>query len=189
MKHMKNLFHFLLAGLILTTACQQFSEEVPRPRQEQVSQQIAFVEHIQGLTQKLNSFSPSEQVFLEKLHQTYPSLDHFLSEARETEMYQLKKVIRNKSLDEVLIPIASYASLLKYSLKSPETEYVNPSYETGITEDFPVWSCKELCVIRAERSRLANISTCISEKGDEHECKQEADIRYFYFLTDCTGSC
>ena len=188
MKHMKNLYRFLLAGLILTTACQQFSEEVPLPRQEQV-QRIAFIQHIQGIAQTLNSFSPSEQVFLKELHQSYPSLDQFFREAKEEEIHQLRKTLRNKILDEILIPIEAYTSLLIRSVKTGQTEESFPSYQTDLLEEFPAWSCKELCVIRAERSRLANINTCLSEKGDEHECREEADIRYFYFLTDCTANC
>ena len=181
---MKNLFCFLLAGLLLTTACQPFSEEAAiQPREN------TFREYIQAVADKLNSFTPSEQVFLESLHKQYPQVDQFLSLANEEEIHQLKQLGRLSILEEVSIRERNSFALLNQSLKAPESATVSPAYSKEIAEGFQAWTCKEWCVIRAEQSRLKSFSNCIAGKGNEHECRAEAEIRFFYFLTDCSGGC
>ena len=184
MKHMKNLFRFVLAGFLLTTACHPFSEEAAIQPQE-----VTFRNYIQGVAEKLNSFTPSEQVFLESLHQQHPQIDQFLSQANEEEIHQLRQLGQINILEEVSIRERNSFALLNQSLKVPESTTISPAYSKEIAEGFQAWTCKEWCVIRAEQSRLQSFNNCMAGKGNEYECAEEAEIRFFYLLTNCSGDC
>ncbi|MDW3651707.1 MAG: hypothetical protein R8P61_31790 [Bacteroidia bacterium] len=188
MKHMKNLFCLLLCGLLLSTACHQLSEETFQVHQQE-SQPSTLSIHLQDIADKLDNLTPSEQVFLEELHHIYPQIDQFLKEGNAEDILRLKKIGRIKILEGVNIQNRKHSVLLDQGLKAFPSEELFPSYQKEVSEGYQSWSCKEWCIIRAEHSRLSSMNACTAGKGDEHECKEEAEIRYFYFLTECMGDC